>query len=60
MGPIGEYIKTCLICEHEFPIPNYGDGMCPKCDQEYEYNEGHSISLSKHQIEELQTLIGIR
>ncbi len=39
----------CDICNSEFTIDTYGDGVCPKCSQEYIYEEGHMIVLNDEQ-----------
>ena len=39
----------CDICDHEFTIDKYGGGCCPKCGQEYDYDEGSMLILSDEQ-----------
>lgn len=42
---------TCEICKTDFELETYGDGACPTCGQVYNYDEGHSISLTAEQLE---------
>ena len=49
------FTKTvnCLICGHKEKEPEYRlmKWMCPKCNQNYDYEEGLQISLTSYQIE---------
>jgi len=48
------YEFQCIICDNKFLIKKYGDGYCPVCETQYDYNEGHGIELSHLQIEILK------
>ena len=39
----------CDVCDYEVTISEYGNGTCPHCGQEYEYEEGLMIVLTKRQ-----------
>lgn len=39
----------CAVCETEFEIDKYGEGVCPKCNQVYSYDEGYSLILTEEQ-----------
>ena len=39
----------CEICKEKFIVEEYVGGICPKCGQEYKYDEKISIKLSEEQ-----------
>jgi Zn finger protein HypA/HybF involved in hydrogenase expression len=46
---------ACEICDTEIiTTSDYDGGRCPKCGQEYEYNEGVMMYLTEKQIEILR------
>ena len=47
----------CDICGEYFKIERYGEGKCPVCGAEYQYNEGYSLILSDSQREILKTAV---
>ena len=44
----------CDVCNHEFTIEGFYGGCCPKCGQEYGYDEGMMLVLSDEQKEVLR------
>lgn len=38
-----------MLCDEEFEIESYYDGLCPVCGQLYVYDEGHRIQLTEYQ-----------
>lgn len=44
----------CDVCDHKFTLDRYSYGCCPKCGQEYGYDEGSMLILSDEQKEVLR------
>jgi uncharacterized Zn finger protein (UPF0148 family) len=51
---MSSYTSTCQICDAPMVFNAYGKNVCPKCGQQYDYDEGQHIVLSDEQRELLK------